>query len=371
MLAEADFCVIGGGIAGVSVAALLSAEANVVVLEAEDTIGYHSTGRSAAMYIANYGPPAIRVMTRLSGPVFEHPAEITEIPLLSPRGELIVAREDEIPALEDYLDGSEGMERIDVATAIGLMPVLNPEHIVAAAYESGASDIDVAALFQGYAAMLRRQGGKIITRAGVSNLAWEKERWRIDTHQGEVSAPVLINAAGAWADQVASLAGLVSKGIQPMRRSAALVPPPEGYDISHWPLVASASEDWYSRPDAGKLMISPADEDPVEAQDIHPDEMVLAMGIDRFEKATTCKVTRVSHRWAGLRSFAPDHNPVVGFDPDHHSFFWLAGQGGYGIQTSPAMARYACDLLTGNTPIPDITTRDAMSPSRFSEKART
>ena len=368
MLAEADFCIIGGGIAGISTAALLSAEAKVVVLEAEDTIGFHSTGRSAAMYIANYGPPAIREMTRLSGPVFENPAEITEARLLSPRGELIIAREDEIPALESYLEGSDGMERIDAAAAVTLMPSLNPENISAAAYEPGASDINVAALFQGYAAMLRRQGGQILTRAGVKGLIWEKGRWLIDTHQGKVSAKVIVNAAGAWADQIASMADLTPLDIQPMRRSAVLIPPPDGHDISQWPLVASASEDWYCRPDAGKLMVSPADEDPVEAQDIHPDEMVLAMGIDRFEKATTCQVKRVSHRWAGLRSFAPDRNPVVGFDHDHHGFFWLAGQGGYGIQTSPAMARYAFDLLLGNTPMPDSAARDAMSPSRFSER---
>ncbi|XDZ66720.1 NAD(P)/FAD-dependent oxidoreductase [Alphaproteobacteria bacterium LSUCC0684] len=367
MRAEADFCVIGGGIAGISVAALLSAEASVVVLESEDVIGFHSTGRSAAMYIANYGPPAIRVMTKLSGSVFENPAGITDAPLLSPRGELIVAREDEIPDLEKYLDGSEGMERIDARAAVDLMPILNPQYIHAAAYEAGAADINVAALFQGYAAILRRQGGEIITRARVQDMKWERGSWRVETAIGKVSAPVVINAAGGWADQVAMLADIDPKGIQPMRRSAALIPPPDGHDISRWPLVASASEDWYCRPDAGNLMVSPADEDPVEAQDIYPDDMVLAMGIHRFENATTCKVTRVSHRWAGLRSFAPDHNPVAGFDPQHAGFFWLAGQGGYGIQTSPAMAQYAFDLLMGQTPTPDTATCNAMSPYRFSK----
>jgi len=368
MLAEADFCIIGGGIAGISLGALLAADARVVVLEAEDTIGFHSTGRSAAMFIANYGPPAIRAMTRLSGPVFENPDEITDTPLLSPRGELIVAREDEMGALEAYLDGSEGMERIDPLAALELMPILNPDLLCGAAYEAGASDINVAGLFQGYAAMLRRRGGEIRTRAEVLGLRWQEGQWLLDTKSGQVRARVVVNAAGGWADMVAGRAGVTPMGIQPKRRSAVLIPPPDGHDINHWPLVASACEDWYCRPDAGKLMISPADEDPVEAQDIHPDEMVLAMGIDRFEKATTCRVTRVTHSWAGLRSFAPDHNPVVGFDADHEGFFWLAGQGGYGIQTSPAMARYAADLLLDKAPLPDAGTCASMSPARFASK---
>jgi len=370
MHAEADFCVIGGGIAGISVAALLSAEAKVVVLEAEDMIGFHSTGRSAAMYIVNYGPPAIREMTRLSGSVFENPAGITDAPLLSPRGELIVARRDEVSALEKYIDGSEGMERIEAKAAGELVPILDLQQIHAAAYEPGASDINVSALFHGYAAIFRRQGGEIITRARVQEVKWKKGRWNIETPIGKISAPVVINAAGGWADQVAKLADIAPKGIQPMRRSAALIPPPDGRDITRWPLVASASEEWYCRPDAGNLMISPADEEPVDAQDIHPDELVLAMGIQRFENATTCKVTRVSHRWAGLRSFAPDRNPVAGFDPQHVGFFWLAGQGGYGIQTSPAMAQYAFDLLMGRTPVPDTATCTAMSPSRFPERTQ-
>ena len=360
----ADILIIGGGMAGVSAGAMLAGDRDIQLIEAEDQLGYHSTGRSAAMYIPNYGPPVVRAMTRLSGPDFRDHDHITDIPLLSPRGEMITAREDELDLLDDLISSAEGVERISVKDALEIVPILNPERIVSVGYEEAATDIDIDALFQGYIRLLRSRGGRIATGKRCHKITRQSNIWRVETEDGDVfQAPVLINAAGGWADTVAQLAGLTPKGIQPKRRSAALIPPPHDHDIARWPLTASAKEDWYCRPNSGLLMVSPADQDPVPAQDAWPDEMVLAEGIHRFEQDTTAEVTRVEHRWAGLRSFAPDGNPVIGFDEDQ--FFWLAGQGGYGIQTAPANARLTADLILGRKPEPDQDVLLALSPTRF------
>lgn len=360
-----DILIIGGGIAGVSAGALLAEHAQVHLIEAENQLGTHSTGRSAAMYITSYGPPVVQAMTKLAGPAFHDYQEITDTPLLSPRGELITAREDELHLLNELIAANDVVARLDVEEARRIVPILDESRIVAAGYEADAADIDVDALFQGYIRMFKARGGEISTGCRSSKITKAGDSWRVEAENGSIfEAPLIINAAGAWADVVAEMAGLRPRGIQPKRRSAVLIPPPHGHDISTWPLVASAKEEWYCRPNAGLLMVSPADQDPVPPHDVWPDDMVLAEGIHRFESDTTAKVTRVEHSWAGLRSFAPDGNPVIGFDDEEEGFFWLAGQGGYGIQTSPSNAMLTADLCLGRKPQPDADIIASLSPAR-------
>ncbi len=365
MTRTCDVIVIGGGIAGIGAAARLSAQARVIVLETEDAIGRHSTGRSAAIFIRNYGNATLRALNAASAPTFHAPGELAERPLVTPRGELLLAEEDEIAALDAYLDGAAGMERIAPDEAARMVPILRPERIAAAAYEPDALDIDVDALLQGFARLLRRHGGEVVAKAPATDIAREGGAWRIATPQGAFEAPVLVNAAGAWADAVARLAGVAPAGLQPMRRSAAILPAPGGHDVSRWPLFASAAERWYAKPEAGKLMVSPADEDPVDPHDAWPDDMVLAEGLDRYAQAVTVPVTRVERSWAGLRTFAPDRTPVAGFAPDAEGFFWLAGQGGYGVQTAPALSDLAAALILGRAPALDAATVAALSADRL------
>ncbi len=365
MTGTADFLVIGGGIAGVSAAARISAEATAIVLEAEGAIGTHATGRAAAIFIRNYGNAALRRLNALSEKAFLAPEGISDAPLFAPRGVLTIAEEREIPKLDAYMDGATGLERISPEEAVALFPILKQAPIAAAAVERGAQSIDVDRLLQGFARMLRRNGGEIAVDAAAQSVSRAGGVWRVETPSGAFEAPILVNAAGAWADRVAATAGAAPVGLRALRRSAAIIPGPDGLDISAWPLVVNASETWYCKPEAGKLMVSPADEDEVEPQDAYPDDLVLAEGIDRFEQAVTIAVTRVERRWAGLRTFAADRTPVVGFAPDRDGFFWLAGQGGYGLQTAPALAELAADLCLGRAPALDEAVVESLSPSRF------
>lgn len=367
MADTADVIIIGGGIAGASAgAALAMGGARVVLLEAEDAVGRHATGRSAAMFILNYGGATVRALNAASEAALAEPdPEIAETSLLSARGELVVASEAEGDALDAYLAGANSIEEVSRAEALRLCPVLRPEACARAAVEPGARDIDVDRLLQGCLRSLRRRSGQVLVRAGASRLSRDGAGWRVETGRGPVCAPVVVNAAGAWADGVAQAAGLPGVGLTPLRRSAAILPAPEGHDVSRWPLVAAASETWYARPDAGRLMVSPADEDPVEPHDAFADDLTLAAGLHRFEQATTVAVTRVERTWAGLRTFAPDRTPVAGFDPLADGFFWLAGQGGYGVQTAPAMARLAADLILNRPPSLDAAVIAALSPARF------
>ena len=361
-----DVLVIGGGIAGISAAAECArAGANVTVLESEPRIGYHATGRSAAIFIRNYGNATLRALNAVAEPIFEQPGEISETPILSPRGELMIASEAELPVLDAYLDGAVGVERLTGKEAAEIVPILRPERIAGAMIERDARGIDVDLLLQGYARMLRARGGRIVTGAAVQALRHVAGQWHVETAQGTFSAPVIVNAAGAWADEIAALAGLPRLGLQPYRRSAAIIPAPEGHATEHWPIFGSIAETWYAKPEAGKLMVSPADEDPVDPHDAWPEDMVLAEGLHRFEQAVTHEVTRLEHSWAGLRTFAPDRTPVAGFDPRRQGFFWLAGQGGYGVQTAPALSQLSAALLTGGTPALAAASRAALAPDRL------
>ncbi len=364
-MSRADVIVIGGGIAGISAAAELAETASVLVLESEPQLGYHSTGRSAAIFIRNYGNATLRQLNAASAPLLEEPEGVSDHSLLSPRGELIVASEEELPDLEAYAQGSSGLERLSAEQAVDLVPILRSDRIAGAVIEWDAQDIDVDRMLSGYARLLRERGGRIETGVAVDGLERRDGVWRVTTGSKRHEAPVVINAAGAWAGAVGAMAGGIRTGLQPLRRSAAILPAPTGYDLRHWPLFASAAETWYAKPEAGKLMVSPADEDPVDPHDAWADDMVLAEGLYRFEQAVNVPVTRVEHSWAGLRTFAPDRTPVVGPDPQAEGFFWLAGQGGYGVQTAPALARLTAALVSGRNAALSRSCVDALFPGRF------
>ncbi len=362
---QADIIIIGGGMAGISAAAKLAPHASVTVLEREGALGYHATGRSAAIFIRNYGNATLRALNASSEPELMEPAGISEHTLLSPRGEMLFGMDSERPKLEAYAEGATGIDWLTRAEALALVPILRPERVDTAIIERGAQEIDVDRMLQGYARLARSQGAKIVSNAGVTGLSWAAGVWHVTTLAGVFQAPIIINASGAWADEVAILAGLGRLGLQPMRRSAALIPAPEGRDVSQWPLFADASDGFYAKPDAGRLMISPVDEDPVAPQDAWADDMVLAEGLDRYEQAVTVPVTRVDRNWAGLRTFAPDRTPVVGFDPRAAGFFWLAGQGGYGIQTAPALSDLTADLILNHPPRLASDVVKALAPVRL------
>lgn len=362
---RADVAIVGAGMAGTGLAADLAGDFDVVVLEQESRPGYHSTGRSAAIFIQNYGNSVIRALSRASTPLFRGTEPGTfPTPLLSQRGILYVADEAGLAEHRALMAEAEGMEEITPAEAIAKVPLLRPDWIKAAAYEHDAQDIDVDALHQGWLRKAKAGGMRLLTDAPVTRAEFRSGGWAIDTPKGKVHATILVDAAGAWADTVAGLAGVAPLGIQPMRRSIAVLPAPEGYDIRHWPLIGDAADSWYVKPEAGRLLVSPAEEIPVEPHDAFVDDMILAEGLYRFEQAIDYPVTRVERSWAGLRSFAPDRTPVAGFDPAAENFFWLAGQGGYGIQTAPALSRLAGRLIRrASGELESLDT--ALSPARF------
>jgi D-arginine dehydrogenase len=350
---ETDIAVIGAGIAGASVAAELAAAGRrVTLLEAEATPGYHATGRSAALWILNYGPRDARILTGASRGFFEAPPPgFADHPLTRRRAVLNIAPPGQEEKLAAMLAEGEGMRAIGHEEARALLPALRPEAVVGAAVEEDAFDIDVAALHQGYLRMLRASVGQVVTDARAEHLARKAGRWEIATTAGLFAAPLVVNAAGAWGDVVARMAGVSPLGLTPMRRTALLVDGPPGHDPADWPLVGDVAHTWYARPEARrKLMLSPADETPMEPCDVQPDELDLALAIDRAQAALDLPVTRIEHRWAGLRTFTPDRSLAIGPAPGGEGFFWSAGQGGYGIQTAPAAAKLCAALVLGRDP---------------------
>ncbi len=347
MSERAEVIVVGAGIAGASLAAELAAHCSVVVLEAEDQPGYHATGRSAAQFIRSYGPPDVRALAAAGRRFFaEPPAGFAEHPLTSPRGMLVMAGPGQEASLDEALASGIGLERIPVEAAVDKVPVLRREAFAGAAYEAESRDIDVAALHQGFLKLLRARGGRVATDARVRAMARTAEGWSLETRRGRFAAEVVVDAAGAWADEVAALAGIAPLGLTPKRRTALLVEAPMDCDIAGWPLVIDVDERWYFKPEpGGKLLVSPADETPSPPTDAQPEEIDVALAVDRFQAATTVRVRRIEHRWAGLRTFSPDGSLVIGREPTAPAFFWLAGQGGYGIQTAPGAARAAAGLL--------------------------
>lgn len=367
---RADFIVIGAGMAGASVAAELSGHARVVLVERESQPGYHTTGRSAALFTMAYGPPVIRALSRASHDFFLG-AGAGDPPdgLIRPRGVLFVARDDqseEIAALQRELGGA--VEPVSAAQARERVPLLRPDYLASALFDSHAADIEVHGLHQHYLKTFRARGGVLHLGAEVMGLGRVGGDWVLETRETTLRAPVVVNAAGAWADELAQMAGLSPLGLRPLRRTALLVAPPAGIRSDPWPMVVDVAEKFYLKPDAGNLLISPADETPSPPCDAQPEEMDVAICVDRIETAFDLQVRRIEHKWAGLRSFLPDGNPAVGYDPDAAGFFWLAGQGGYGIQTAPAMARAAAALARDAAFPGDIgdqgVTPGALSPAR-------
>ena len=356
MAPSADFLILGAGIAGASLAYWLAPHGRVVLLERESQPGYHSTGRSAAMFIDSYGTPQVRALSRASRPFLQSPPPgFSEHPLVSPRGCLLVAAPGQEALLEAHWQLLHAMtphaRRLTAAQALERMPALRRERVIGAVLEPEAADMDVHAIHQGYLRGLRRAGGTIVCDAEATRIERVGDHWQVGTPQGEFRAPVLANAAGAWADVVAQRAGVPPIGLQPKRRSAFTFAPPAGQDVRAWPCVISADESWYIKPDAGALLGSPANADPVPPQDVQPEELDIAIAIDRIEGMTALEIRRPTRTWAGLRSFVADGDLVGGFDPAAPGFFWVAAQGGYGIQTSPAMGE-ACAALARGLPLP-------------------
>ncbi len=358
-----DILIIGAGMAGIGAAARLAPHAKVTLLEMEERPAYHTTGRSAATFILNYGNDVLRALNAASVDVLRSGGDLAETGFLSPRGVLQVEEPGMAAAFEEYTAGAEGLEIVSGEEVCRLFPPFRPERAVRGALEPDASDIDVDALLQAFIRTLRAAGGQIVPKAEVTALSRVGDLWRAETPAGEFEAPVIVNASGAWGDQVAALAGIAPVGLTPMRRTIAVLPVTE--DTSGWCLTATMAETWYAKPESGRLWVSPADEDPVEPHDAYPDDMVLAEGLHRFEQSTTLEVTRVERSWAGLRTFAPDRTPVNGFEPVADGFYWLVGQGGYGIQTAPAMSQLAADQILGNAPALTPNVISALSPERF------
>lgn len=354
-----DIAIAGAGIVGATLAHALAhalaPRARVLLLEAEAAPGYHATGRSAALYAPSYGPPQVRALTRASRAFFDAPpAGFASVPLLKPRPTLFVGGPADHEALHtlhrSLLDSGTAAELISGAEARRRVPVLRPEACTLALLDPGSSDIDVDALLQGCLRSARAAGARLVTDARIVALHRHAGSWSIDTERGQsFQARVTVNAAGAWADELALLAGAAPVGLQPCRRSAFLFEAPAGMDTSAWPAIVAADESWYIKPDAGLLLGSPANADPVQPHDVVAEELDVALGIHRIEAATTLQIRRPRSTWAGLRSFVASGEPVCGFDPAVPGFFWAAALGGYGIQSSPAFGQLCASLLLGET----------------------
>lgn len=345
-----DVIVIGAGIAGAALTYFLSEQVRVAIVERESQPGYHSTGRSAAVFAASYGPPQVRALTRASH------AFLAAVPgVLAPRGLLFVARAEQVKFLSDFAAGlraeGAGIRTLDANAARALVPVLRPEACVAALRDDSAQDIDVHALHQHYLRGARSRRAALRLGFEVRSLVREQDHWQVSDGQATLRAPLLVNAAGAWSDMVGVLAGARPLGLQPRRRSAFTFAAPTDVDARAWPGVVGIDEDFYFKPDAGALLGSPANADPVEPHDVVAEELDIATGIARIEAATTLAIRRPIRTWAGLRSFVPSGDLVGDFDDSVPGFFWCCGQGGYGIQTSAAMGQACAARLLGR-PMP-------------------
>ncbi len=351
-----DFLIIGGGIAGTSLGARLARHGTVTLLEAETALAYHASGRSAALYEETYGQPSTIALNKAS----KDDHHTLDGGVLSPRGLMLLDSGD--PAHFESDMRVMAMEPITLAEAQEMVPILNPSTVHRAGYHAEALDIDTDRLVQHFARTIRQHGGQVITSAKVTAI---HPGWRVETANGTFSARLLCNAAGAWVDQIAVMSGVAPLGFTPLRRSMARIKAPSDHDVSRWPMMFGPGEDWYAKPDAGALIVSPADEDLSEPMDAWADDMALAEGLARYETAVTVPVTRPLATWAGLRTFSPDRNLVIGHAPDNPMFFWQAGQGGYGIQTAPAASRLGADLILGRSSELDAETRAQLDPARF------
>lgn len=383
-MAEFDIIIIGAGIAGASAAYELSKSANICVLEREAFAGMHSTGRSAALFSETYGNPIIRALSRAGRPFYSAPAQdesgraFAEAPLLKQRGALFLAKQDQLERLQRFYQEMQetlpDVQYLDKADCLELLPALREDYVAAGVCEPGAMDIDVDALLQGYLRGSKRRGCDIFYNREVTQISHQGGQWQVKSGAGEEealhSAPVLINAAGAWADQIASLAGEEPIGLSPLRRTAATFDAPAQYDIERWPMVIDIAETFYFKPDAGVILASPADETPVDPHDAFAEEMDIAVAIDRVQQAADLPVHKINHSWAGLRSFTPDRTLVIGAraaagQGQRPQFFWIAGQGGYGVQTAAGAAQCAAEILLHGR-VPEAMAQAGLSVADFS-----
>ncbi|MEX0694926.1 MAG: FAD-dependent oxidoreductase [Rhodospirillales bacterium] len=375
---DVRFTIIGAGIAGASLGYRLSEAlgggAGIVILEREERPGYHSTGRSAAVYTETYGPPAIRALTAASRRFFDNPPPgFAAHPLLHSLGIMLIGGADRRDKAEELYRQCRSLtpniRLLEGTEVAALVPVLRPEWTAVGVFEPDAMSMDVAQLHDGYLRGFKARGGTIMIDADVVGIERAKGRWILNTRNSVIRTDVLINAAGAWADEIAALAGITPLGLVPKRRTALVFQAPAGHDTSQWPMINDIDETFYFKPDAGRILASPEEATPMPPCDVQPDEYDVAVTVERIQQATTMKISRIDNKWAGLRSFFDDGVPALGFDPRAEGFFWLAGQGGYGITTSDAMARLATHQLLEQTStqcISDIAVSAAeLSPARL------
>lgn len=377
---RADFIIIGGGIAGASAAFELAKNSRVLVLERESQPGYHSTGRSAAVFTEIYGNATIRALTNRSADFFANaPKGFSESPLWSPRPLLMIGREDQQSEIENLYRQAVALvpdlRIMNACETLEKAPMLRKDYVRFGLLDPNSSDLDVHAIHSGFLRGARHHGAEFVANAEVRELTRQGSDWVVGTRAGIFTAATIINAAGAWADEIAELAGVAKIGLVPKRRSAFTFNCDPGQDIEHWPTIIDISEQFYFKPDAGKVLGSPADETPSPPCDAQPEEIDIAIAIDRITTAANLNVRSLVSKWAGLRSFVQDKSPVVGFDDHVDGFFWLAAQGGYGIQTSPAMARLVAALASGKQFPPDLAslgvTEDLLSPRRLRQQMTT
>ena len=357
MTHNSDIVIIGGGVAGLTAAAELAGQVTVTLCEAEDHLAYHASGRSAAMFLASYGNATIRALNDASAAAHHAGAVLKQRPFM------LLAGPDDADAFARETTGF-GMDRIGTGQARQLFPLLDPARTPFVALREDTYDLDTDLLIQNARRKATAAGARIVTSARVTAIARDNG-WHLQTTAGDLKARVLVNAAGAWADQIAAMAGVAPLGLTPYRRSMARLPLPGGMDPTGWPFVDAVHEAWYAKPDAGQLIVSPSEEDPMPPMDAWADDMVIAEGLGRFSDMTGFDVTRITATWAGLRTFAPDRTLVIGRDPVAKDFVWLAGQGGYGFQTAPAASRLCAACVTGDHPDLPAAIVAALDPKRF------
>lgn len=373
-----DFAVVGAGIAGVSAAYRLAPHASVVILEREHVAAYHTTGRSAALHSETYGSAEIRAITVASGRFYRKPTPgFADHPLLTPRGALIAGRAEQQAALQQaaatYARLVPSVRWLDARETLRRHPLLEPAAAAGGAIFEEAEDMDVAAIHGGFLKGARAAGAVLRLDAEVTGLDRKAGHWTIRMRDGDpIGAGTIVNASGAWADALAALAGAAPVGLVPKRRTAFTFDAPSGLDLARLPMVIDFDETWYIKPEVGQFLGSPADETPSPPCDAQPEELDIAVAVERIETATSLRISRIKNKWAGLRSFVRDKNLVVGYDPVVEGFFWLAGQGGYGIQTGEAAGRLAAGLALGRGLPDDIAglgvAEAALSPARFTPR---
>ena len=372
---QADFIIIGSGMAGMSAAYRLSKHGKVIVLEKESLLGYHTTGRSAAFFTENYGNKVIRSITKASRYFLENPPSCFKNNQLMTQygGSLFIANKHQSKYVDKELDYAKSVSanvfEIDKKEVQNMVPVVRENYIDRALHEPDSKVMDVDLIHQGFARGLKNNDGIILFNSEVINISKNNNIWSVKTDNNEFTAPIIINAAGAWCDEVAILANSKPLNLYPKRRTVIIFEDSSNLNTSKWPVVIDIEDNFYFKAEAGKILASPADETDSPPCDSQPEEIDVAITIDRIENATNFKIKKIDHKWAGLRSFFPDRTPVVGEDPHIPGFYWLAGQGGYGIQTSPGISKIIECLITGKK-WPEYLTNNLITPETLSPKRK-